>query len=45
MSVSEIRDNLIATLGNKAVAYRAVTKYLCTAQLGTAKVSSDLGLI
>jgi hypothetical protein len=40
MSAQAIHDNLRATLGNEAVAYNTVTKYLRVAQFDSTKVLS-----
>jgi hypothetical protein len=37
MSAQAIHDDLLATLGNEAVAYSRVTKYLRTAQFDLTK--------
>jgi hypothetical protein len=41
MSIHVIHDDLVITLGNKALAYSAVTKYLRKVQSDTAKVPSN----
>jgi hypothetical protein len=39
LSAHVIYDDLVATLGPKAVAYHRITRYLCEAKLGTAAVT------
>jgi hypothetical protein len=41
LSAHAIHDDLVATLGPKAVAYSMVTRYLREAKLGTAEVTLD----
>jgi hypothetical protein len=41
MSPQAIHDDLMATLGNEAVVYRRVTKYLRTAQFDLTQIPSN----
>jgi hypothetical protein len=41
LSAHAIHDDLVATLGPKAVAYSRVTRYLREAKVGTSEVTLD----